>query len=267
MKNQYVGDLSDFAKYGILRALAGVGRQQVFRLGVVWYLTPDHGGGGSHIRYLSEPRPNRYSEADPHLYGRLRHVVDRLGRDVRHVQAAGVLPARTAFYSEPLTFRQIPPRRIADRLQQRAAWLDGALAAMARCDLVILDPDNGLAPPGVRRHTDAGTQYTFLDELRSFVDLGKAVVLIQFFRRDVPRTEQIRQRVHEIRAVIPGDAPPLALWWRHRVSLAFCLVPATPEQAVILRGRAQRLLGSPWGRFYEPVPDYLCECPVYPSRS
>ena len=91
------------------------------------------------------------------------------------------------------------------------------------------------------------------DSLRlSFVDLGKAVMLIQFFRRDVPRTEQIRQRVHEIRAVIPGETPPLALWWRHRVSLAFYLVPATPEQAVILRGRVQRLLGSPWGRFCEP---------------
>ena len=123
---------------------------------------------------------------------------------------------------------------------------------MTRCGLVFLDPDNGLAPPGVRRHTDAGTQYAFLDELLSFVDLGKAVMLIQFFRRDVPRTEQIRQRVHEIRAVIPGETPPLALWWRHRVSLAFYLVPATPEQAVILRGRVQRLLGSPWGRFCEP---------------
>jgi hypothetical protein len=250
MKNQYVGDLCDFAKYGILQTLAGVGRERVFRLGVVWYLTPDHGGGGRHIEYLSEPRPNRYSEADPHLYGRLRHVVHHLCRDVRHVQAAGILPARTAFYSEPLAFQQIPSRRVADRLQQRGAWLQGALAAMNRCDLVFFDPDNGLAPPGARRHTDAGTRYAFLDELRSFVDLGKAVVVIQFFRRDVPRKEQIRQRVHEIRAVIPGAAPSLALWWRHRVSLAFYVVPATPEQAAILRGRAQRLLSGRASHFY-----------------
>jgi hypothetical protein len=250
MKNQYVGDLSDFAKFGILRALAGAGRQQVFRLGVVWYLTPDHGGGGRHIEYLSEPRPNRYSAADPHLYGRLRHVVHRLGRDVRHVQAAGILPARTAFYSEPLTFPQIPPRRVADRLRQRGAWLEGALAAMTRCDLVFVDPDSGLAPPGVRGHTDAGPRYAFLDELRSFVDVGKTVVVIQFFRRDVPRAEQIRQRVHEIRAAIPGEAPPLALWWRQRVSLAFLVVHATPEQAVILRGRAQRLLSGRASHFF-----------------
>jgi len=136
MKNQYVGDLSDFAKYGILRAIAGVGRQRVFRLGVVWYLTPDEGHGGRHIEYLSEPRPNRYSEADRHLYGRLRHAVDQLGRDVRHVQPAGVLPARTALYSEPLTSPQIPPRQVADRLRQRGAWLEGALAARARSHFI-----------------------------------------------------------------------------------------------------------------------------------
>jgi hypothetical protein len=59
--------------------------------------------------------------------------------------------------------------------------------------------------------------------------LGKAAVVIQLFRREVPRTKQIRQRVHEIRAVIPGEAPPPALSWRHRVSLTFDLVPATPE--------------------------------------
>ena len=97
---------------------------------------------------------------------------------------------------------------------------------------------------------DAVTQFAFLDELRSFVDLGKSAAVIQFFRRDVPRSEQIRQRVHEIRPVIPGEAPPLALWWRHRVSLAFYLVPATLEQAVILRGSAQRLLSGRASHFY-----------------
>jgi hypothetical protein len=253
MKNQYVGDLNDFAKYGILRALAGVGRERVFRLGVVWYLTPDDGrGDGRHIDYLSEARPNRYSEADPYLYGRLHHVVHHLGREVPRVQAAGVLPARTAFFSEPLAFPQIPPRREADRLQQRNAWLERALAAMTRCDLVFLDPDNGLAPPGARRHTSAAARYAFPDELQRFVELGKVVVVIQFFGRGAPRAEQIRRRMREIQAVIPGEVPPMVIWWRHRVSLAFLAVPASPKQAAILQCRVQRLHDSPWGQFCEP---------------
>ena len=37
MQNQYVGDIGDFGKYGLLRAISG----DPLRLGVVWYLFPD----------------------------------------------------------------------------------------------------------------------------------------------------------------------------------------------------------------------------------
>lgn len=40
MKNQYAGDINDFRKYAILRALATCG----FRVTVCWMLTPDDGG-------------------------------------------------------------------------------------------------------------------------------------------------------------------------------------------------------------------------------
>jgi hypothetical protein len=179
VKNRYIGDLGDFAKYGLLRAIAGPGRDRAFRLGVVWYLTPDDGRqDGRHIHYLSASRPNPYSRADPRVYGRLRRVVHQLGREVHHVQSAGVLPARTAFYPEPLAFPQLSPRLVAGRLGHRDAWLEGAVRATAGCDLVFLDPDNGLAPPAVGRHTDAGLRYAYPDELRRFVDLGKSVILI-----------------------------------------------------------------------------------------
>ena len=37
MKNQYVGDIGDYGKYGLLRFLAGQG----IKIGVNWYLTDD----------------------------------------------------------------------------------------------------------------------------------------------------------------------------------------------------------------------------------
>ena len=45
MQNQYVGDIGDFGKYGLLREIFG--RPEVpesgcgLRLGVAWYLSPD----------------------------------------------------------------------------------------------------------------------------------------------------------------------------------------------------------------------------------
>ena len=50
MQDRYVGDIGDFVKYGLLRAIRGEKS-----LGVVWYLRPNDGpvGDGRHTAYLS----------------------------------------------------------------------------------------------------------------------------------------------------------------------------------------------------------------------
>ena len=52
MQNRYTGDIGDFAKYGLLRALS-----KGKRLGVAWYLYPDEEDNtdGRHIDYLQQP--------------------------------------------------------------------------------------------------------------------------------------------------------------------------------------------------------------------
>lgn len=63
MQNRYTGDIGDFAKYGLLRALSR-GRQ----LGVAWYLYPDeaHTADGKHIQYLDNP--GKWRTLDPVLF-------------------------------------------------------------------------------------------------------------------------------------------------------------------------------------------------------
>lgn len=49
MKHQYVGDINDYRKYALLRALSSGGTNQV---GVCWMLTPDDGGAdGAKLAY------------------------------------------------------------------------------------------------------------------------------------------------------------------------------------------------------------------------
>ena len=52
MQDRYTGDLGDFSKLGILRALEMAG----LSIGVNWYLTPDenHNGDGRHVKYLNQ---------------------------------------------------------------------------------------------------------------------------------------------------------------------------------------------------------------------
>lgn len=63
MQNRYVGDIGDFAKYGLLRVI-----QAIKHLGVAWYLHPDEGpnGDGRHTEYLSQSE--EFENLDRHLF-------------------------------------------------------------------------------------------------------------------------------------------------------------------------------------------------------
>ena len=80
MRNQFVADIGDFGKYGLLRSLCGITDPTVtipdIKLGVVWYTHPDMPGdtGGKHIEYLCPAKVKEtHRECDPDLWEALRH--------------------------------------------------------------------------------------------------------------------------------------------------------------------------------------------------
>ena len=140
MRDQFVGDIGDFAKYGLLRALVRDGGAA--RLGVVWYANRDDPGSshGGEITYLNKG-VGFYYQCDPELYSSLDAIVHSGRRRISAVEESGLLGKDTPFWSE-LTPGSRP---------QRAIWLAGALQRVEGCDLVFLDPDNGISDRGRRQ--------------------------------------------------------------------------------------------------------------------
>ena len=137
MQDRYTGDIGDFVKYGLLRAIRG--RK---RLGVAWYLHPDGGpeGNGQHTAYLQQR--TRWRHLDPDLFDALKRLVDGGERSVGAVQAAGVLDS-AAFAVEPLDIARVA---VSDRKRWRSEWFERVRNRLSGCDLVFADPDNGLCP-------------------------------------------------------------------------------------------------------------------------
>lgn len=115
MQNRYVGDIGDFGKYGLLKALAG----DDLTLGIIWYLNAheEQNADGNFTRYLCNPAASRLRVCDAYLFDALAGVVRDNLRTVSVVRERGLLPRATLFHEVPLPARALTPMT---RRSQRA---------------------------------------------------------------------------------------------------------------------------------------------------
>ena len=126
MRDQYAGDIGDYVKYGLLRTLAPT------KSGVIWYKTAgdEQGNDGRHTGYLHAPQ--KYRDLDCDLFDKLRCMVciDK-NRSIAQVECRSILPSGTIFFSETVS-------------DNRKKWFENALQKMKSCEVIFVDPDNGL---------------------------------------------------------------------------------------------------------------------------
>jgi hypothetical protein len=202
MQNMYVGDIGDYGKYGLLRALfSGC------KLGVVWYLVPNenHLNDGRHIDYLVK---EKYKECDLELFSLLSNIVISGKRNVAEIERSAVLPNQTKFYSEYLSYNDTKancPAGKQKRILIRNRWLDKALETVKGCNVVFLDPDNGLQTPSVSKYSKKAPKYVFYDEIERFLSLTNTLMVYHHFSRNGNHIFQIRER-QEVLQSLAGNS-------------------------------------------------------------
>lgn len=168
MKNQYFGDVNDYRKYGLLRALAGPGN---LRLGVCWMLTLDDGrGDGGKRDYLD--KPGAYCHFDPTLYDWLCEHHD--ARQVACIEKSNPPLLGDAIFHAPI---------LNDDRGDRDHYFQTCGAAFRRCDLVFFDPDNGLEVRSVPKGRRNSHKYVYWNEVCAAFSMGASVLIYQHFPR------------------------------------------------------------------------------------
>lgn len=169
MQNRYVGDVGDFGKYGILRSIGETG----LKLGVNWYLTPDesHNSDGKHTSYLYK---ENYCGYDDQLFYILKDIVENDRRNVISIQESAALSGSTVFYDCVLNVAD--ERDYLKRRVNRQLWHKTALSRLNDCEIIFLDPDNGLQVDSVSLTGQKGNKYIGLDELKDYYKQGKSII-------------------------------------------------------------------------------------------
>ena len=188
MQDNYVGDIGDYGKYGLLRAVTASG----LRLAVNWYrVVPNRSGkqdDGKYTSYLH--KADEYRHYDPELFDCLAAIVKRV-RSIEAVEECGILKAK--FFSEPLT------------VPSRSQWHHKALNDTVGADVVFLDPDNGLETPNMRKRGSAMEKHTTWQEVKDYYDRGQSVILYQH-RPQMTKKENCVQSILDVqRAFLKAD--------------------------------------------------------------
>lgn len=240
MRNSWVRDIADFAKYGILKRLVG----DDLRLGVVWYLTTHASGGSPLVAYLR--RRADYAPCDPVLFDALYALNAERGDRavVGDVEQRGILPLNTIFFPHPLATTALAP---AERGDARGRWFMDATTTIRDSDVVFLDPDTGLIDKSSRTKKPRD-EYALIDEVKRIVDSGRSVVCVQFGRpgnlEKQPSLARARMKALADVLVASGHPKPLGLWWRDTHMVGFIIAPSK-NHAATLRERAASTLAHP----------------------
>ncbi|MBX4916712.1 hypothetical protein [Rhizobium bangladeshense] len=238
MKDQYVGDINDYRKYVLLRLLSADSENHI---GVCWMLTPSDGRmDGGKLAYLQQPERHRH--IDPVLFDILVHAASSPDhRRLATIENNGAIPG--ALYQNDL---------LPDDPTGRHAFMARCASAFSNVDLIFFDPDNGLevALPKGRRNS---SKYLYLDEVATFFDTGKSLLIYQHFPR-IERSAFINSCVERLRSA----APRAAIWTYTTAHVVFLLLihPESPARLAFAAMLACERWGAEFitGRFlgFEP---------------
>ena len=244
MQDQYVGDIGDFGKYSLLRALCGTPEEPVRRLplGVIWYRHPDERdrNDGRHTTYRNLPHTSngllrrnwlRLRPCDPALYDTLRRIVGNRRRKVSVIENTQneIFPEGSIFYESQISLISVNDRR---------AWFKEAVHKVKdESKIVFFDPDNGIT------HRDAPSpKHVAFSELETLWNIGKSLVIYHHLNRQ--RGYFHHAQIDDLSSEIMTRFHPTSLWalHYHRGTARVFFVLAQTNHCVTIAQRMQKFL-------------------------
>jgi len=136
------------------------------------------------------------------------------------------------------------------RLARRSQWLNDGFSATTSCDIVFLDPDNGLEVKSVKPHQKKGPKYVYFDELTPFLRRGQSIVIYQHLCRNGSALEQVEYRLAQIRELFTENPRPWAVLYRRGTVRAFLIIPNRIHKDILLK-RTKSFLNTAWAEHFD----------------
>lgn len=262
MQNRYTGDVGDFGKYGLLRALCGgiISQDEPeFKLGIVWCLYPNesHNEDGKHVSYLLEKNEHKYRNLDKLLYGKLSEIIKSGNRNVEAIHKSNLFPAHTKFFNDILSFIDLPysgQKTLQTRRSRRDYWWKNALYKVQTCDIVFFDPDNGIASDSLKPLAKKGPKFVFIPDIEPYVERGQTNIIYHHIGRhkDLTAEKQALALREKLIKHFENSKKVWPLLYRRGTCRIFFIIPSESHEKILYQ-RMEMFLQSGWERHFQRV--------------
>lgn len=251
MQDRYAGDVGDFGKFSLLKFLFG---DTNYKIGVIWYLYPDesHNADGGHTDYVDR---QAFLDYDKELCEKLKNVLPE--RSVKKLEKAGLLPGNTVFFSEKLDFYS-SQNNIDERACLRKEWLNKAVQSVSSCNVLFLDPDNGLeikSCPKINQMKSG--KYAYYSEIEVLAKDKNVCVIYHHLNRHKnhgKHSDQIESRIRELREQVKPSGQIFAIRFRPYSPRAYFIITDSNEKITIknrIKDFLDRQSGEHWDLYRE----------------
>ena len=133
----------------------------------------------------------------------------------------------------------------ADSLQRRDCWHYNALECLKGCQIICVDPDNGLMTKSAAG-TPKSNKYVLPEELLSYYSSGSSVI---YYQHKARKPDQYYIDQHKSLISDFADATGTILKFTKTSLRYYCFI-IKPEHQDIINGSVGEFLSSPWGAFF-----------------
>lgn len=161
-------------------------------------LTPDDGGAdGNLLNYLSNP--GKFSGYDTELFGALKMLIEDRLIGNQHERRVSLIENTDLLFNAQFYSCEVP-----DSSFERKEWFEMLSQQAEECEMVFLDPDNGLevkSRPYGRKHS---SKYVYWLEVEALWAAGKSLLIYQHFPRE-KRDSFVQRRLADLESATPGS--------------------------------------------------------------
>jgi len=239
MQDRYAGDIGDYGKFGLLKAL----QKQGLKIGINWYRTEppksEKKSDGAYKqqdgRYKTGDIPEELKMCDPALAQKLAKIADdETHRSIAALERAKLVPD-AVYYHEPIS------------VAQRNEWHQKALQQLNKASLVFLDPDNGLKVKSVGAGSAKSVKYAMYDEVAGYIREGKSLLVYNHRcrKKEEKYFADIVQKLREVLAGVKYYDIQVITFNRKSVRDYFA-ISASKEHSVMIRQAFEEMWNGAW---------------------